>query len=308
MEEEGEDAGSDALVTKDSQQRRGKFSCTETKLLMDYVDEKMNGDNLTMRDITSRGRTTDVKKKGLKYFWTDIAKVTPDRPYRAVYNHCIRQLMHRESMANPFTEAEKVELHRLVLEKGRKWALIGREMGRYDQQCKDVYERMRLGSLKKGEFTVEEDLQLLHYVRKFTKKKGESILQFSSNTVSWRAIAIKLGNVRHEEVYKTRWDRLVVVIRDAWAMKSLLNMSEGGLQEHTVTRNHMDEAKRAIKEMTRGRISWTTLDRNTQIAVQVCKNCELLEYLVKKNPIDESEVIWRQVDRALGLNDKEASK
>jgi len=260
--------------------RKGKFSATESSVIMSHLREFLADNNLQAEDlVVAEGKHRKGEKALVTQMWASISSLLPNRMHKSIYNHGLRQLA-RESKTQ-WSNEEKNMLAALVRERGTQWASIGRQLGRHANDCKLMHERSTK-RVKSGRFTKQEDAELLAAVLRVT---GCAALdQVPTSDLPWQAISKEMGNERHDLDYLRRWHKLC---------------SEGGSKQAVIEVINENGAEGVVKEKKmRGYKKKQTLQDKAAVVAK----------LKELSPNDASEVNWAAIDRELALKAGVASR
>jgi len=234
----GVSAGSCEILPK-----KGKFSKHESDLIHSFVVAYCEANDVEPSEILPMLREEEVAAKTTyrraESMWAELSAMLPGRDKRSIRNHAARVLQKSKrpgGAAKQWSEEERVSLRALVAAKGKRWALIGRLLGRHRDEVKSMHERGEMKRVNSGHFSATEDSELLAAVAIATGcNKASLFVPVSATTsfelvegvdsypivhprISWTVVAERLGRKRSELDYLRRWPH---VLHD-WASGRIL--------------------------------------------------------------------------------------
>lgn len=152
--------------------KRGKFSRLEEKLragVMRYLKYN-NKTEEEFREAIVEGIREN--KSALGKFCVELTQELPGRPVITVY-HYLRRLYHPGNKQGSWLPEEDMHLRRLFAIHGPQWQIIAKELGRYNNSCRDRYRFIRQ-QYHKGPWTSDEVTRLRNAVCELTSCKKDS--------------------------------------------------------------------------------------------------------------------------------------
>lgn len=147
---------------------------------------------------------------------TDIQDCLPNRNKAALRKFCQRRFAPYES--GPWTEAQDDVLRKAYATYPNQWVLIGDEVDRTAQACRDRYRSVvQYGSAyENGPWSRDEEVKLAAAVKeciqtiKSSCKDGtyEHDLERLETMISWKTVCEKLGNKRNVKRCREKWQNL----------------------------------------------------------------------------------------------------
>jgi hypothetical protein len=140
--------------------KEGRYSKKEDEILKRTIAEYSERHGLTHEHIAEfmskqRGEKRDPRTDE---FWSELHRALPHRMLYSIYHHA-RRIFHPLNYVGQWTADEDELLLRLVGEHGHRWELIGRQLGRLGQNCKDHYREIR-ENFARGPWTPTEEDRL----------------------------------------------------------------------------------------------------------------------------------------------------
>ena len=140
--------------------KEGRYSKKEDEILKRTIAEYSERHGLTHEHIAEfmskqRGEKRDPRTDE---FWSELHRALPHRMLYSIYHHS-RRIFHPLNYVGQWTADEDELLLRLVSEHGHRWELIGRQLGRLGQNCKDHYREIR-ENFARGPWTPAEEDRL----------------------------------------------------------------------------------------------------------------------------------------------------
>ncbi|KAL4511856.1 hypothetical protein ABPG72_012701 [Tetrahymena utriculariae] len=119
------------------EKQTGKFTDDEIQLLKEsickYAYEKGLGESGLLKLVSEKATKETLGA------WTQIAEVLPYRTVQSCHNFC-RRRFNPNNYGGKWTPQETNQLLALVKEHGRKWKLIGQQLGRTETNVRDKYK------------------------------------------------------------------------------------------------------------------------------------------------------------------------
>lgn len=150
--------------------KRGGFEAEETELLMRALCQYCQENNLEESELINLVSQKNDQHKGA---WSTISSVLPLRSVQACHNHC-RRKFNPNNYKGAWVEEDIELLLNYVKKYGKEWEKIGVMIGRTALNVRDKYKELGGSNNSfrtKSNWTVEETLQLIKLVEKYSKIK-----------------------------------------------------------------------------------------------------------------------------------------
>ncbi|CAM9638101.1 unnamed protein product, partial [Phaeothamnion confervicola] len=191
--------------------KSGKFTEQETERIRTAVREYAEANNISVLRLCEEAQ----HKGDIKGAWVRIAEAIPDRTVQSIYRHAIRQ-MHTMKKGH-WTPEETQQLVRLVHEKGPKWRLIEKEVGRFADACRDKYREVAGAEFQQvGQWSPEDDKKLVAFVRAACSVPEATPLESwpPGLNIPWSNVSRQMGT-RSRLSCTRRWNSLAGKVRAA---------------------------------------------------------------------------------------------
>jgi hypothetical protein len=128
--------------------------------------------------------------------------VLPNRTRASVYKH-VRRAYHVYHKRGKWSPEEDIQLGELVNEKGAQWKLIGMEMHRMPEDCRDRWRNyVKCGNARhQNKWTPEEEELLQQVVTRMMEEAGP-------NNVNWTLVSDKMNGTRSRIQCRYKWNKL----------------------------------------------------------------------------------------------------
>ncbi|CAH9072369.1 unnamed protein product [Cuscuta europaea] len=184
---------------------RGKrFSKEEDQIIRQAVYNYIE-----MHDLGEEGLHMVLNSKSypeVRHCWKNIAAAIPYRPLEAVY--CRTQVLFRRIENHKWSKEEKELILKHQKLKGNQWKEIADTLGTHRFHVKDLWRRIHLPNLKRGQWSQDEYQNLFDLVNKDLqlriseeKKSKHGMLR---DNVAWTAISNKLST-RSDSICCVKW-------------------------------------------------------------------------------------------------------
>jgi len=200
-------------------QSQGKmFSKEEIEAIDKFIIDYCQINNMTRKQICERVWSNERKKDD---FWESLHKVLPYRTRASVYKH-VRRSYHIFDVRGKWTSEEDLILGRLAQEKDGQWKLIGQEMGRMPEDCRDRWRNyVKCGNNRaQNKWSDEEELKLKQVI-------GEILTQQTSNPtpiINWTLVSEKMGGTRSRIQCRYKWNKILK--RDALSRAQTIDLND----------------------------------------------------------------------------------
>ncbi|KAF7876666.1 hypothetical protein EAF04_001751 [Stromatinia cepivora] len=260
----------------------GRFNEDETKRIADAV-ELYRADNdmeqQAVNSIIQGNAITDGKK-----FWDFMTEEVPDVPKRNLQSWC-RRNFHNYAARGVWTTEQDEELMEVFNRMPKKWSLIGAELNRLPDDCRDRWRNyLSVTNLELGPWKLQEEQQLKDAVKKcieliredrrrdgLLKPEEEDDDTYHEHDISWMKVSELMDLSRsHLQCYR-KWksikarehattDDLVaerIVISNSW--KNLKNYQEA-TKSLAAEKLQFLRAIRDSKAGAESKIDWRAID------------------------------------------------
>lgn len=155
--------------------------------------------------------------------WTDVYAVLPDRDRRSLYRFARRHFQIPGQKAHEWTKEQDEELVELMKQHPAKYALIGKMLGRSDD---DVTQRWknRLQHREKmnhGNWNLVETLGFMTSLQDFFEAHkeispataGKDIYEMDQKVIPWGSVSDSIGNSRSRQQCADKWRKICVKVK-----------------------------------------------------------------------------------------------
>ncbi|KAF8448504.1 hypothetical protein BDZ91DRAFT_751969 [Kalaharituber pfeilii] len=197
----------------------GTFTQPECEIIDNYLANFAAINGLDNKQLIARiwgdlSVVPDQSKQARESFWKDLYELFPHRKRLAIYNHVRRRYHNFSVQGAKWTEEQDQELNRLVMERGKKWTLIGREMGRLPDDCRDRWRNyVKCGGFRREkEWTEEEEEKLREVVmeckEELAKHRADGT-PAQDVEVNWTMVSEKMGGWRSRIQCRYKWSKML---------------------------------------------------------------------------------------------------
>ncbi|KAF9562924.1 RNA polymerase I enhancer binding protein [Mortierella alpina] len=199
-----------ALKEKGIAYRTGTFSSQEDQLIRQTIRDYVSRHNMPEDAIkrwfengNGRGR---FEKNDLKALWVEIAVRLQTRPLLNIYLH-VRRMFHPQNNIGQWTKEDDEKLVALYQKHKGQWTVIGQELGRMADSCRDRYRNhlKDQDTMKSGTWGPEEDEKLLSIMQELALQQGKSTILESTHM--WTLISEKMGGTRSRHQCRHRFSQ-----------------------------------------------------------------------------------------------------
>ncbi|ESZ91496.1 hypothetical protein SBOR_8125 [Sclerotinia borealis F-4128] len=262
----------------------GRFDEDETKKIADAV-ELYRADNdmeqQAVNSIIQGNALTDGKK-----FWDFMKEEVPDVPKRNLQSWC-RRNFHNYAARGVWSTEQDEELMEVFKRLPKKWSLIGAELNRLPDDCRDRWRNyLSVTNLELGPWKLEEEQQLKDAVKKCIEliredRRREGLLTpeeedddtYHEHDISWMKVSELMDLSRsHLQCYR-KWkaikarehattDDLVaerIVISNSW---NHLKSYRDATKTLAAEKLQFLKAIRDSKAGAESKIDWRAIDKN----------------------------------------------
>ncbi|QPG74447.1 hypothetical protein FOA43_001776 [Brettanomyces nanus] len=175
-----------------------RFSNDEKKALDSFVKDYCKIKGLTVDDIRKRVWGNKRKKDS---FWEILQKVLPSRNRASLYKH-IRRTYHVFKVRATWNTEEDTKLAELAENFQGKWKLVGKEMGRMPEDCRDRWRNyIKCGSnRKKNKWDIQEEIRLKEAIKKF---------DVDGTPINWTQVSEMMGGTRSRIQCRYKWKKIM---------------------------------------------------------------------------------------------------
>ncbi|XP_021896147.1 RNA polymerase I termination factor [Carica papaya] len=187
-----DDDGNGNVNQEDGLVRGKRFSKEEDEILKEAVSKYIEAHGLGEEGIEMIMRCSSYPET--KNCWKEIGAALPWRPKESVYYRA--HILFERDEKRSWT-AEEYELIRRFHEKhGSDWRTLGDALGKHRIHVKDTWRRIKLPSMKKGQWSQEEYQSLFDLVNMDLRMKSleekKSKHGMLRDNICWEAISQKL--------------------------------------------------------------------------------------------------------------------
>ena len=279
----------------------GKFSSSESDLIVEVVRDFMSENNLDFADFIPELRPAGSKDRKRHSVWLHLEALLPHRNRQTIMQHAVRKLAPIAGMRFGWDEEDKKKLMELVAMSNNnvQWIEIGRELNRLADECKSCYNRLsrdnwnpddHTAAVKKNFFTREEDAHILRAIcQNCSTKRIERMNEIPTKDLPWKAIAISFaklqevdetaGRRRSDKDLGRRWPNIKALVHNKFGDNATVSDAIEFLE--TCDSNRCDSGNgKTVKSMEK-------FENN---ANKIFMHIKLL------NVQDESEITWTDID------------
>lgn len=287
----------------------GKFSSSESSLILSTVQDYLSENELDYADIIPELRPAGSKSRQRHNVWNHLEALLPHRARQTIMQHAIRKLAPIAGMHYGWDEEDKEKLLELVNtydDNNVKWIEIGREMNRLADECKSCYSRLSrdrknvpncVDASSKGKrcyFTHVEDLHIFQSICQNCRAVNiRNVSDIPMKDLPWKAISITFdeslrnGTGRTGKDLSRRWPTVRALIYSNCGNNSTKTQALEFLEKLSV--DGRDRGAEALK------YSKVHNDEHGSDALRIFQHIKLLD------AHDDSEVVWTDVDYKLCL-------
>ncbi|CAO3574938.1 unnamed protein product [Mortierella alpina] len=199
-----------ALKEKGIAYRTGTFSSQEDQLIRqtirDYVARHNMPEDAIKRWFENGNGRGRFEKNDLKALWVEIAVRLQTRPLLNIYLH-VRRMFHPQNNIGQWTKEDDEKLVALYQKHKGQWTVIGQELGRMADSCRDRYRNhlKDQDTMKSGTWAPEEDEKLLSIMQELAAQQGKSSILESTHM--WTLISEKMGGTRSRHQCRHRFSQ-----------------------------------------------------------------------------------------------------
>lgn len=181
-------------------ERGGSFTLAEMALLDNFMSRYCIMNHLTRELLCQRVWSNERRKD---HFWDDVAEVLPHRTRASIYKH-IRRAYHVFQSRGKWTPEEDERLGAMYEAKGPQWKLIGAEMGRMPEDCRDRWRNyVKCGNNRvQNKWNVVEENRLREVVTQIMSENPEA-------EVNWTTVSEHMGGTRSRIQCRYKWNKMM---------------------------------------------------------------------------------------------------
>ncbi|KAF9288326.1 RNA polymerase I enhancer binding protein [Mortierella alpina] len=284
-----------ALKEKGIAYRTGTFSSQEDQLIRqtirDYVARHNMAEDAIKRWFENGNGRGRFEKNDLKALWVEIAVRLQTRPLLNIYLH-VRRMFHPQNNIGQWTKEDDEKLVALYQKHKGQWTVIGQELGRMADSCRDRYRNhlKDQDTMKSGTWAPEEDEKLLSIMQELAVQQGKSTILESTHM--WTLISEKMGGTRSRHQCRHRFSQTLQprLERGEWtgpssaAARAAASVAES-VKETTATAKHV-RAQPAVAHPTSSQAATFTAADELRV---------LTEALQGAIPSTSENLLWTQV-------------
>ncbi|KAF9083304.1 RNA polymerase I enhancer binding protein [Mortierella sp. AD031] len=199
-----------ALKDKGISYKTGTFSSHEDELIRETIKGYVARNNMPEDAIqrwfengNGRGR---FEKNDLKALWVEIAVRLQNRPLLNIYLH-VRRMFHPQNNIGTWSKEDDQKLIMLhALHKGQ-WTIIGTELGRMADSCRDRYRNhlKDQSTMLTGPWQPHEDEQLLTIMQDLALQQGK--INILDSSPMWTLISERMHGTRTRHQCRHRYSQ-----------------------------------------------------------------------------------------------------
>ncbi|KAG9320273.1 hypothetical protein KVV02_003930 [Mortierella alpina] len=259
-----------ALKEKGIAYRTGTFSSQEDQLIRqtihDYVARHNMAEDAIKRWFENGNGRGRFEKNDLKALWVEIAVRLQTRPLLNIYLH-VRRMFHPQNNIGQWTKEDDEKLVALYQKHKGQWTIIGQELGRMADSCRDRYRNhlKDQDTMKSGTWAPEEDERLLSIMQELALQQGKSTILESTHM--WTLISEKMGGTRSRHQCRHRFSQTLQprLERGEWtgpssaAARAAASVAES-VQETTAIAKHTQPQSGLTHSQSSHPVSFTAAD------------------------------------------------
>ncbi|KAF9433191.1 RNA polymerase I enhancer binding protein [Entomortierella beljakovae] len=189
---------------------KGTFSSHEDELIRQTITEYVKRNNMAEDSIqrwfqngNGRGR---FEKNDLKALWVEIAARLKNRPLLNIYLH-VRRMFHPQNNVGAWSKEDDQKLVMLYTKHRGQWTVIGTELGRMADSCRDRYRNhlKDQSTMVTGPWQPHEDERLLSIMQELALQQGKANILDSSPM--WTLISERMQGTRTRHQCRHRYSQ-----------------------------------------------------------------------------------------------------
>jgi Myb-like DNA-binding protein REB1 len=195
-------------VQNQSQSQGKVFSEGEIQAIDKFIEDYCKINSLTRSQICERVWANERKKDD---FWDLLHKVLPYRTRASVYKH-VRRTYHIFEVRGKWTPEEDERLARLAAEKDGQWKLIGEELGRMPEDCRDRWRNyVKCGKNRAlNKWSTEEEEKLKAVISEMMEDQVQRPIEPNQQPViNWTTVSEQMGGVRSRIQCRYKWNKIL---------------------------------------------------------------------------------------------------
>lgn len=200
------------------------FTKEETEAIDVFIKEYQKIHEMTHEKFLQRIWGNERKKDK---FWEVLQNVLPNRTRSSLYKH-VRRTYHIFEKRGVWTPEEDIRLAELAETCNAKWKMIGDEMKRMPEDCRDRWRNyVKCGSVRNvNKWTKEEEEKMKGIIAQILKDEGEKIWKNVNNgdeesmlkqvreaqvspTINWTVISELMGGTRSRIQCRYKWKKIM---------------------------------------------------------------------------------------------------
>ncbi|KAF9167873.1 RNA polymerase I enhancer binding protein [Mortierella sp. AD011] len=199
-----------ALKEKGIAYKTGTFSSHEDELIRQTIKDYVTRNNMPEDAIqrwfqngNGRGR---FEKNDLKALWVEIAVRLQNRPLLNIYLH-VRRMFHPQNNVGAWSKEDDQKLIMLYTKHKGQWTIIGTELGRMADSCRDRYRNhlKDQSTMVTGPWQPHEDERLLTIMQDLALQQGKANILDSSPM--WTLISERMQGTRTRHQCRHRYSQ-----------------------------------------------------------------------------------------------------
>lgn len=178
------------------------FSESEVAALDIFIKEYCRIVGITMNQMKQRIWSNGKKKD---CFWRCLQEVLPERSRASLYKH-VRRSYHIFKVRGKWTKQEDEQLAKLGQQFSGRWQLVGKEMGRMPEDCRDRWRNyIKCGDNRKTDkWTIDEEERLKEVIAGMAKTENSK----STPKINFTRVSELMGGTRSRIQCRYKWKKL----------------------------------------------------------------------------------------------------
>ncbi|VVT47013.1 uncharacterized protein SAPINGB_P001500 [Magnusiomyces paraingens] len=214
-------------------ERGGNFSPHEMTQIDNFMSRYCVQNHMTREALCRRVWSNERKKDN---FWDEVSVVLPHRSRASVYKH-IRRAYHVFQARGKWTPQEEQLLAKLYEEKGAQWKVIGIEMCRMPEDCRDRWRNY----VKCGSNRVQNKWSQLEEQR-LREAVSQVMSQSTDTDINWTLVSEHMGGTRSRIQCRYKWNKIMKRATTA-KIEAMMNDDKLSLLRYILENGYEDESQ-----------------------------------------------------------------
>ncbi|KAI8598604.1 hypothetical protein EDD21DRAFT_295991, partial [Dissophora ornata] len=186
----------------------GAFTAQESRVIEDTVSDYIARHNkpkdLVQQWFSSHDGQRRKDKAELLPLWIEIATRLKTRPLMNVYLH-LRRKFHPQNNLGIWSKEDDDKLKELYAKHKNQWTLIGQNLGRIADSCRDRYRNhlKDQDTSAVGTWSSEEDERLLDVLQDMAERQGKKTVLEAE--LLWTTVSEKMEGTRRRHQCRHRY-------------------------------------------------------------------------------------------------------